>query len=60
MGVAPKTIFDAKYVTSFRKAKGLKGTATTSSPPEAVLRFIRTAYDFVDPTAEMSANPPLN
>ena len=43
-----------------QKSKGFKGDRNHVKPPEAVLRFIRTAYDFVNPTAEMSANPPLN
>ena len=43
-----------------QKSKGCKGYRNHVKPPEAVLRFIRAAYDFVNPTAEMSANPPLN
>jgi len=43
-----------------QKSKGFKGYRNYAKPPKAVLGFIRAAYDFVDPTAEMSANPPLN
>jgi len=43
-----------------QKSKGFKGYRNHVKPPEAVLAFIRAAYDFVNPTAEMSANPPLN
>jgi hypothetical protein len=43
-----------------QKSKGFKGYRNYAKPPGAVCAFIRAAYDFVDPTAEMSANPPLN
>ena len=43
-----------------QKSQGFKRYGNHVKPPEAVLAFIRAAYDFVDPTAEMSANPPLN
>ena len=43
-----------------QKSKGFKGYCNYAKPPGAVCAFIRAAYDFVDPTAEMGADPRLN
>ncbi len=43
-----------------QKSKGFKGYRNNANIPDAALAFICAAYDFVDPTAEMSANAPLN